>query len=424
VKRTGVEAAISDVAVQTAITTIPEQILLRAINAHFRLGGETNAQALTEFAANSKNAENLRADAVNALGAWGMASGRDRITGLWRPVPLRKGDAAREALSKQIAALLEDRGEVVQLAAVRAVRDLDIKTAYARLAEIARNEAAERAVRIEALRAIAKDKQALGNVLESLTSSKDSVVQAEAIKIDAEIDPKAALPRLKSALNANNARTQRAAIGALAVMPLPEADVMIEGLMKDLLAGKTPTRLQLDVLDAAGKRSSSPKVAELARRFEEARAKDDPLAAFTECLEGGDVAEGRKLFFERAEVFCSRCHQVNGEGGEAGPKLTGIGSRQTRGYILESIIMPNAKIAQGWENVTIALKDGRSFAGQVKKETNDEVVVYNSEDGDVAIKKADIKTRNRALSGMPEEFRQILTKPELRDLVEFLASQK
>jgi len=64
------------------------------------------------------------------------------------------------------------------------------------------------------------------------------------------------------------------------------------------------------------------------------------------------------------------------------------------------------------------------LAGQVKKETDDEVVVNNSEDGDVAIKKADIKARNRALSGMPEEFRQILTKPELRDLVEFLATQK
>ena len=123
-------------------------------------------------------------------------------------------------------------------------------------------------------------------------------------------------------------------------------------------------------------------------------------------------------------MFCSRCHQVNGEGGEAGPNLTGIGSRQTRAYLIESIIMPNAKIAQGWENVTIALNDGRSFAGQVKKETDNAVVVYNAEDGDVTINKADIKTRNRALSGMPEEFRQILTKQELRDLVEFLANQK
>jgi quinoprotein glucose dehydrogenase len=193
--------------------------------------------------------------------------------------------------------------------------------------------------------------------------------------------------------------------------------------MQDLLDGRTSPQLQLDVLDAASKRSS-PEISELLRKYEEHRPKENPLAAFSECLEGGNADEGRKLFYERAEISCSRCHQINGEGGEAGPKLTGIGSRQPRTYILQSIIMPNAKIAQGWENVTIALNDGRSFAGQVKKENDDEVLVYNQEDGDVTLKKSEIKTRNRALSGMPEEFRQILTKQELRDLVEFLASQK
>jgi quinoprotein glucose dehydrogenase len=306
---------------------------------------------------------------------------------------------------------------------VRAVDELGITNAFAHLAQIAKNESAPRQVRIEALKTIARDKDALRDVLKSLMSSSDAVLQAQAIKIEAETNPTAALPRLKSVLNVNNLETRRAAIGALAALPLPQADDIIASLMQDLLDGRTSPRLQLDVLDAASKRSS-PGVADLLRKFEERRPKDDPLAAFTECLEGGNAAEGRKLFYERAEVSCSRCHKINGDGGEAGPNLTGIGSRQPRSYILESIIMPNAKIAQGWENVTIALTDGRSFAGQVKKETDAELVVYNQEDGDVTIKKSDIKTRNRALSGMPEEFRQILTKQELRDLVEFLAAQK
>jgi quinoprotein glucose dehydrogenase len=86
--------------------------------------------------------------------------------------------------------------------------------------------------------------------------------------------------------------------------------------------------------------------------------------------------------------------------------------------------MPKAKVAQGWENVTITLKDGRSFAGSVKKETDTQIFLNSPEDGDVTINKSEIKSRNRALSGMPEEFRQILTKEELRNLVEFLASQK
>src|SRR5205085_4989192 len=117
---------------------------------------------------------------------------------------------------------------------------------------------------------------------------------------------------------------------------------------------------------------------------------DHPLSAFSECLQGGDAAEGRKIFFERAEAFCSRCHQINGEGGEAGPKLTGIGSRQPREYLLESIILPNAKIAQGWETVVVTLKDGRSFAGSVKSETDSKLFLNSPEDGDVTVNKADI----------------------------------
>jgi len=40
------------------------------------------------------------------------------------------------------------------------------------------------------------------------------------------------------------------------------------------------------------------------------------------------------------------------------------------------------------------------------------------------VKKADIKLRERGLSSMPEELRQVLTKAELRDLVELLSQSK
>jgi len=40
------------------------------------------------------------------------------------------------------------------------------------------------------------------------------------------------------------------------------------------------------------------------------------------------------------------------------------------------------------------------------------------------VKKKEIKARTRGLSAMPEEFRQILSKSDLRDLVEYLSSLK
>jgi len=60
----------------------------------------------------------------------------------------------------------------------------------------------------------------------------------------------------------------------------------------------------------------------------------------------------------------------------------------------------------------------------VKSETENVLELNSPEDGLVKINKADIKTRDRGLSAMPEELRQILTKQDLRNLVEFLSTSK
>lgn len=45
-------------------------------------------------------------------------------------------------------------------------------------------------------------------------------------------------------------------------------------------------------------------------------------------------------------------------------------------------------------------------------------------DGSVKIKKTEIEKRERGLSPMPEGMGKVLTKFELRDLIEYLASLK
>jgi quinoprotein glucose dehydrogenase len=119
-----------------------------------------------------------------------------------------------------------------------------------------------------------------------------------------------------------------------------------------------------------------------------------------------------------------RCHKFNGEGGEVGPELTGIGSRQDRQYLLESIVFPNKHIAQGFESVVVTLKNTTSYAGVLKSETPQILEINSPEDGLIQVKKAEIKLRERGLSAMPEELRQVLTKQDLRDLVEFLSTSK
>ena len=46
---------------------------------------------------------------------------------------------------------------------------------------------------------------------------------------------------------------------------------------------------------------------------------------------------------------CTGCHTVNGEGGKIGPDLTHVGSRLSANLIRESILLPDAKTAKGYE---------------------------------------------------------------------------
>ena len=70
----------------------------------------------------------------------------------------------------------------------------------------------------------------------------------------------------------------------------------------------------------------------------------------------------------------------------------------------------------------MTLKNGDSAAGVVASETAEVLALRNTENKLVEVKKADIVKREGAPSGMPEIYGSILTKTQLRDVVEYMAS--
>ena len=70
------------------------------------------------------------------------------------------------------------------------------------------------------------------------------------------------------------------------------------------------------------------------------------------------------------------------------------------------------------------MKNGTSYAGQLKSETDTQLVINSPEDGLLTVKKADVEKRDRGLSAMPDEMGNILSKNDLRNLVEFLSTLK
>lgn len=68
----------------------------------------------------------------------------------------------------------------------------------------------------------------------------------------------------------------------------------------------------------------------------------------------GDPRRGEDLFYNSPTAACASCHTAKGKGGDVGPILDGIAIRADKAYILESLMDPNAKLAKGFESLTIS----------------------------------------------------------------------
>jgi quinoprotein glucose dehydrogenase len=198
-------------------------------------------------------------------------------------------------------------------------------------------------------------------------------------------------------------------------------DAVLSRSLDALMAGKVAAEARLDLLTAAEARQSTASVSEKLRRYRSTLPKDDPLGGWRDTLAGGDAGRGRKIFNERADVQCLRCHSIKGDGGSAGPDLAGIGAKQTREYLLESMVFPAKHIAAGWETVTVRVKNGDTFAGVLKSEDARQIVLVDPEKGELRVEKALVTGRRGGQTAMPGDIAQPLSKHDLRDLVEFLA---
>ena len=399
-----------------------EQLLLRAINANYRLGQASNAQAIADFARRTDSPTNMRVAALEALTTWANPAPIDRVMGLWRPVPARDAALAKAAMQPFIAAMLTEDNEPVRVAAIRCAAKLQLNETAPRLYSLFRNPDTPPAVRVELIQALADLKnERLGRAVAAALDDGNTEIRRAGIRFIATLDlPEAPAMLDKLLATEQDLRLLQEALGALGRLKNPEADAIVEHWLEQLQATKVRPELQLDLIGAAAMRTNS-EVAAALKHYQDGQPADDPFRGYRETLLGGDAAEGRKIFMERAGVECSRCHSIKGKGGTVGPDLSGIGKRQTREYLLESILFPNKTIAPGFENVTIVTKDGATVAGTVKSENENEVVLNSPEDGVVKIAKEQIKLRQRGLSAMPEGLAKMLSKEDLRNLIEYLA---
>ena len=423
-----IEAAFPELAALTADRRIKDlNIFNRAVNAHYRLGTPDNAKALAALAADAAAPEAARKDALGALAIWANPDPKDRLLNAWRPLPQRGAEAATAAVSATIGTLLKDSSPSIQETVAEIAGKLSIASAGEPLFLLASNERAQANPRVAAIKSLAtlKDKR-LAEIAHLAVKDKNSKVRSEGLQALARAEPGAAVKVIAGIVETGSPLEKQGAVLALSRLQSPEALRVVGGLVDQLIAGKLTPEIQVDVIDAA-KSADSPLLKTKLAAYDAAMAKGDELARYRVALVGGDVKRGRKLFREKAESQCLRCHKNEIGDSLVGPELTHIGATKDRVYLLESIVQPNKHIAEGFETVILTLNDGNIVAGRLAGQDATalkiETIDATGKPQTAAVPLASIKQRDTAPSPMPP-MGEILSRAELRDIVEYLATRK
>jgi quinoprotein glucose dehydrogenase len=424
-----IDAAMPALASLTTKTAIKNpNILNRAVNAHYRLGGADHAKALAAFAADSSVAEGSRKDALDALTEWAAPNPKDRLLNQWRPIPTRGAEDAAAAVTATIAALLKDSPDAIREAVAKLAAKLSIATAGEPLFALASNERAGTNARVEAIKALAilKDKH-LAQIAKLAVGDKNPKVRSEGLQALATTDPATAVKAIGHIVETGSVTERQGAVLALSQINSKEAEGLFLQLLDKLVAGQLAPEIQVDAIEAA-KKQKSRSIQDKLARYEASLSPTDDLAKYRVALLGGDADRGRKIFREKTETQCMRCHKCEMGDSLVGPELTHIGSSRDRVYLLEAVVYPTKTIAPGFDTVILTLKDGNIVGGRLQSEDASTVKVETMDATgkpvSTTVPKANIKQRDSAPSAMPPGLGEMLTKSELRDVIEYLATRK
>jgi putative heme-binding domain-containing protein len=134
----------------------------------------------------------------------------------------------------------------------------------------------------------------------------------------------------------------------------------------------------------------------------------------------GNASRG-ELIYRRMEIACTSCHAIAGVGGKVGPDMTSIGASAPLDYLIESILLPSAKIKEGYHSVVIETNDGSSIAGTILRNINDGIVIRDATGKEITIQNNTIVKRTDSGSLMPTNLINNLEEHEKNDLFKFLS---
>jgi quinoprotein glucose dehydrogenase len=399
----------------------------RAIQANRIVGLSENGEALVHLAALANHPAAIRIEALEVLGEWRTPHGQCRLTGDWRPCEHPGSDIVAQCFFGSLPALLAD--PAIAATAARSAARLGLRHAGPQLAALVAARDAPDAARLAALDALADlDAAELPATLSSIDAHAPVPLRQRAVALLSRTAPEQAVPVLATLLDDAPLGERQAALEALGELQHAQATAVLDRWLDRQLMGDVPAALQLDLFEAAGRHEALRERRALAFPGADAdptaTADAELLARWRLVLEGGDAGRGRKVFFDHEATRCTRCHALGGNGGNAGPALDGIGRQLTREQLLEALLAPSARIAEGFGATLLELHDDSLLLGVVTRDQDGSVTIVSATGEATEVPWTRIRARRaNAESAMPR-MGGALTKRQVRDLIEFLSRQR
>jgi len=150
---------------------------------------------------------------------------------------------------------------------------------------------------------------------------------------------------------------------------------------------------------------------------------EDQEALTADVVKLGDPHRGETIYRRKA-LACTTCHAVSSAGPAIGPNLAAAGAAAGPEYMVESILKPNAAIAEYFENRMYTLRDGRVQLGVETFRSETEIRLLDAAQGgkEVRLERADILREQQMPSLMPAGLAdQLNNRQEFLDLAKFMS---
>jgi putative membrane-bound dehydrogenase-like protein len=403
-----------------------EPLLRRAINASLRVGGNAQLNILLDFAKRKDISEELRTEALATLGTWAEPSVLDRVDGRYRGVVKRDPVALRATVAPYVPALLADQNPDTQVATAAMLANLGLTDYNSQLASILNDSKSPevRAAMLTALNTLKySDMEAV--IKKGMNDSSEDVRTKALSLIDGSILSQEALNEVvnlvfgKGMFGNGSVKEQQQMLRILSGIDPRKTEPILNNLITRMANKELSPSLNLELTEAVEATNSEA----LIGRLNATKPKGTGVADYMDALLGGDSQQGRRYFYTNSTGQCARCHAIGGRGGEVGPSLSGIANVLSREQILEALVEPSARLSPGYGTVMLTLKDGQAVTGILSAENSEELVLKTSEAEPLKIPTARIAKRENIPSSMPP-MGYIMSKREIRDVVEFLSSLK